>query len=194
MRRVRAEVARRQSGNAMNQGTGLERVTRDAADHAPRVAHDFGLRELLALPDTEFVEAAYQTLLRRPADEDGRSAYLNQLWNGQLSRTEVLGKLRWSAEGRQKSIRIPGLRARYVLERARRVPILGRIASWFASFLLLSRSRHRINLHNARLDQLSAELGSRDQWIRRVEAHVRATRRPANPAAPFESGRAHQTN
>jgi len=163
MRRVRAEVARRHSGNATNQvaGSGLQRLIPDAPGNAPRHAHEFGLLDLLALPDTEFVEAAYQTLLRRAVDEDGRSSYLNALRNGELTRVEVLGALRWSAEGRQKSIRMPGLRARYVLARARRIPVLGRIASWSAAFLLLSRSRYRINLHDARLDQLSPEINNR---------------------------------
>jgi SAM-dependent methyltransferase len=54
--------------------------------------------ELAALSDEEFVERAYLTLLRRPADEEALARDRARLADGTLSRAAILAELAGSAE------------------------------------------------------------------------------------------------
>lgn len=66
------------------------------------------LGRLLAVPEAEFVELAYRTLLGRDADDGGKANYLAELHNG-VSRAAVLRRLRESPEGQARNAEIQGL-------------------------------------------------------------------------------------
>ena len=81
---------------------------------------------LMGLDDREFVEQAYAGVLKRQPDEQGFRHHVAALAAGH-SRISVLGELRYSAEGRAAGVMVPGLRRRFQLHRAYRIPVLGRL-------------------------------------------------------------------
>jgi Domain of unknown function (DUF4214) len=66
------------------------------------------LPSLLTLDGHAFVEHAYATLLGRPVDEAGLSAYLSQLELG-AHKVDLLLALATSSEGRLRDVNLPGL-------------------------------------------------------------------------------------
>lgn len=85
----------------------------------------YALHDLLALHDSDFIDAAYRAVLRRPADPAGRAHYLQSLRNGALSKPEVLGRLRYSKEGRRQGVPVRGLAATFAVQHAYRLPVVG---------------------------------------------------------------------
>jgi hypothetical protein len=63
---------------------------------------------LLTLDGHAFVEHAYATLLGRPVDDEGLSAYLNQLELG-AHKVDLLHALASSSEGRLRDVKLPAL-------------------------------------------------------------------------------------
>jgi len=66
------------------------------------------LSSLLTLDGHAFVEHAYATLLGRPVDGEGLSAYLSQLELG-AHKVDLLHALATSSEGRLRDVELPGL-------------------------------------------------------------------------------------
>jgi O-antigen chain-terminating methyltransferase len=69
--------------------------------------------DLLKYDDEEFIKIAYRTILKREPDPGGYNNYLSLLRQGSLSKTQILGKLRYSPEGRQIGVKIKGLPFRF---------------------------------------------------------------------------------
>lgn len=101
----------------------------------------YQLNELLVLYDEAFVDNAYETLLRRKADRQGRRNFLEQLRAGSVSRIEVLGRLRYSREGRQQAVSVAGLFGEYAKTLTFRVPVLGPL---FEVMVVLARLPARL--------------------------------------------------
>lgn len=83
------------------------------------------LPALLVPNGAAFVERAFNTILHRPSDPNGLTYYASQLATGERSKIEILGKLRYSWEGRKVGTKIPGLLSRYVLLRSFRLRGIG---------------------------------------------------------------------
>lgn len=81
---------------------------------------------LLAFHDDEFIRHAYHRILARNPDPNGFPHYLKLLRDGE-SKIEILGRLRYSREGRQCKVKIPGLLPAFVWQRLYRLPLLGRL-------------------------------------------------------------------
>ena len=81
---------------------------------------------LLAFHDAEFIRHAYQRILGRNPDPNGFSHYLKLLRAGE-SKIEIIGRLRYSQEGRQCKVAILGLFPVFAWQRIYRLPVLGRI-------------------------------------------------------------------
>ncbi|WP_254459201.1 methyltransferase domain-containing protein [Xanthomonas sacchari] len=125
----------------------------------------YALSELLAYSGEEFIEIAYQAVLRRLPDASGRQVYLRALEVGQLSKIEVLGELRKSQEGLNAGVVIHDLRLRYFLQRIRRKRG-GRVLDFVLSVLRVGELRQRI-------DSVEARLAARgDRTERRAAAAV----------------------
>jgi O-antigen chain-terminating methyltransferase len=88
--------------------------------------HPVSIASFLAFHDDEFIHHAYQCVLGRNPDSDGLPHYLTLLRQGE-SKIEILGRLRYSREGRQLKVKIPGLLLAFGLQRAYRLPLLGRL-------------------------------------------------------------------
>lgn len=95
------------------------------------------LRELMPYHQTTFLALAYRALLLRDPDPEGSRRFAEAMVEGRLTRWEVLGRLRLSAEGRAKHVRLQGLWTGFVLATAYRVPIVGPALALVARILRL---------------------------------------------------------
>ncbi len=112
------EVARRHAEDGRS---------RELVQHPPAVAAPapLQLQELLALDGTDFIEAAYGSVLGRRADQAGLAHLVAELARGR-EKTELLANLQNSPEGQQAGRFIAGLRQHEAGRRLSRVPVVGR--------------------------------------------------------------------
>lgn len=103
------------------------------------------LEELLQLHDEEFVRAAYERVLGRSPAAAEIDQWLAQLRSGSLSRKDALIAIRYSAEGRERGVPIPGLAAGRLIRIVGNIPVLGHVARWFRHLLLLPGLARRMN-------------------------------------------------
>jgi 2-polyprenyl-3-methyl-5-hydroxy-6-metoxy-1,4-benzoquinol methylase len=75
--------------------------------------------------DEDFVRHAYHGLLGREPDATGWSSNLSALRSGALSKVQILGRMRYSPEGRRRKSPVAGLLPRFLADQAMRVPVLG---------------------------------------------------------------------
>lgn len=102
---------------------------------APSPERRYTLGELLRFHDDAFVANAYQAILLRPADSGGFEHYLDLLRRGE-SKVAILGRLRYSPEGRHHGVKIKGLWRGFLLWRFYRLPLIG---SLFQTLAILAR-------------------------------------------------------
>lgn len=106
------------------------------------IKDSYSITDFLDFQDGDFVRIAYTVILKREPDEGGFEHYLSMLRRGEVSRIEILGKLRYSAEGRKHAVKITGLWHRAIIQTAFRIPILGYFFA-LLSFLCLLPSHLR---------------------------------------------------
>ncbi len=99
------------------------------------IKKSYNLSDFLNFHDETFIRNAYQGILNREPDGNGLAHYLIALRSGRYAKAEILGRLRYSAEGRAHAVRINGLFLPFLFQMAYRIPILGYIFAW-ANFLL----------------------------------------------------------
>jgi hypothetical protein len=87
--------------------------------------------------DSAFVLGAYRGILRREPDGEGFNHYLTALRSGSLNKVEILGRIRYSHEGRLAGVRIRGLLLRFVSIRLLNLPLLGGFMAWIKTSLRL---------------------------------------------------------
>lgn len=85
----------------------------------------YRLSDFLSCHAEDFIDKAYAGLLHRGPDANGRSHFLNQLRSGALTKIEILGRLRYSREGREKKVAVKGLLLPFILQTLFKVPVLG---------------------------------------------------------------------
>ncbi len=144
----------------------------------PRSDGVYALHELADYDDVAFVVNAYRALLERPPDPVGMVHYLDQLRQGRTNKVDILGRLRWSPEGRTRSIKVKGLLPRFALQRAYRLPVLGYVLHWFVALVQLPRvvshQRHfetySISLHQ----RVATEVDARSEQTDSIGAYARA--------------------
>lgn len=160
MREIRAEVGARlptaglgtdtpaPAATASRTAVSLPRLGAFAEDLAKQ--ERYRLADFLAYHDDDFVRQAYRRVLGREPDREGGSRYLAKIRAGELSRIEVLGRIRFSAEGRAAGVPIAGLAMPFAVRTMRRVPVLGRLAG-IAQYLwrLPELARHHEGLESA---------------------------------------------
>lgn len=132
------------------------------------------LGALMLLDDAHFVGAAYLTLLRRPADEDGLSHYLHKLRSGS-TKIEVLAGLTSSREGRASGAVLPGLPKALLRFHLMRLPLVGRLLQWVTGAEGYSAShRHQRAVEQILLRQLEQSRHHHAQSLAHLEA-IRST-------------------
>ena len=141
MREIRDELAERNGGpgGPLGVGAGIRVEARSDASSAPvfrlsRLSESSGvipkrskydLHAFLVYHDEDFVRNAYLALLGREPDSEGASRYLAKLRNGELAKVEVLGRIRFSPEGRLAGVKVAGLVVPFGLRTLRRIPVIG---------------------------------------------------------------------
>ena len=93
--------------------------------------------DFLGFHGGEFVNNAYVGILRREPDPEGYEFYLHNLKTGTMSKVEILGRLRFSPEGRTKGVRIKGLLHNFVIQNLFRAPIIGYFSRLFVGIFNL---------------------------------------------------------
>ncbi|MGD9975441.1 MAG: methyltransferase domain-containing protein [Desulfatirhabdiaceae bacterium] len=154
MQRIRAEVAKRKAASVKSEShTAVEKpqfsavVEKPSGEELPaftlslpevtpfaiqpgfqaKADGQYHVNDLLCYHDQAFVTAAYRTILHRSPDTGGYLHFLNKLRNG-CAKVDILGRLRYSKEGRTSGIKISGLALPFVLQQVYRIPVFGRFA------------------------------------------------------------------
>jgi O-antigen chain-terminating methyltransferase len=122
----------------------------------------------------DFVDACYATLLGRGPDPDGLAHCLHSLARGE-EKAFIVGRIAYSAEGRQRAVAVQGLRPRYLIAAAKKVPIAGTILAWIAALLGVHRQQrhqrafeHHVATQIEALGNYTAQSG--EQVARRIDA------------------------
>jgi hypothetical protein len=94
----------------------------EAAIERSRLTYIVG--ELTGRHHRAFVDGAFEALLKRRPEHAEAHTLLARLAAG-AAKVEILGDLAWSREGRAVGVRVAGLRMRYLIAKACRIPVLG---------------------------------------------------------------------
>lgn len=169
-----AARASKESIPSSSNGSGLTAASPDDSQLFPTGAFElseefrqrsddgYNVKELLKYYDEEFIEKAYLALLKREPDAAGSEHYLEHIRSGRFDRLDVLASLRFSAEGRERDVKVEGLLWPARLRRLYRIPVLGYFIEWLVAFA-------RLPLHIRRQRQFEEQT----QWQqRRVVAHI----------------------
>ena len=100
-------------------------------------AGTYTLNDFLALHDVDFINAAYGGVLKRAVDAQGREHFLGALRKGDLSKIEILGRLRYSPEGRKLKVPVKGLLPAFAIQHSYRIPVIGACIAWASALLRL---------------------------------------------------------
>jgi SAM-dependent methyltransferase len=87
----------------------------------------YRIDDFLRYHDEDFVRNAYRGLLRREPDVAGYTDYLGALRSARLSKTEIIGRIRYSPEGRAQAVPVRGLRVPFALRTLRQLPVVGHL-------------------------------------------------------------------
>lgn len=174
MERVHAELGRRRQMRA-------EQASAADAQRADAVLSGRGgrivINDLLVFHDREFIQRAYLALLGRYPDSDGERTFLTRLRDGRLTKAEVLGRLRFSPEGRGRRVRVAGLLPAFALQSLFRLPLIGFVLSWINWCLRLPvmvRNFQTMEAHSHAIHAgLRQQLEMQAEEIERLRATVR---------------------
>ena len=73
----------------------------------------------------DFIINAYRGILKRSPDSGGFDHFLRDLQSGKITKAEILGRLRFSPEGRSKKVKVKGLGIHFGILLLFRIPVLG---------------------------------------------------------------------
>lgn len=134
MSSIREEV-RQQKDKAYQRSTGREEtlfsptqpllipaITSTA--HSMPHKKSYLLNDFLGRHDSDFIYNAYFSILGR-APDPGSKLYLARLRNGMLTKVDIMGRLRYSREGRNKKIPVKGLLLPFMRQTFFKIPVLG---------------------------------------------------------------------
>ncbi len=141
MYRIRQEVAQRNSQPDNNSSTKSSSIPQSqysplhVEQHSPPQLpeHDhrieqkstYLLSDFFTYHDEEFISNAYYGILRRPPDKKGLNDFLKAYRDGTLSKVEILGRLRFSKEGRNHGVQVRGLLPRFAIRTSYHIPLVG---------------------------------------------------------------------
>jgi SAM-dependent methyltransferase len=185
MRRIREEVVRRQrvagtdthlssfrsSAETSRSGSAqLQRLPRRARNderlETTKAAYDTA--EFLAFSDEALVRNAYACLLKRDPDPKGLAHFLTGLRTGKWDKVDVLGRLRYSREGRGRAVPVAGLLPGFAGRMLFRAPVLGPLAEWLYCWL-------RLPLISKKMRQLEASLECERKTVMQHENAISET-------------------
>lgn len=124
---------------------------RDGVKKMRRPGYDY--KTIESYQDEEFITLAYRVLLNRVPDPAGMHLYITGLRNGSLNKIDILSGIRYhSFEGREKRIRIRGLRPRYIVNKITRIPLIGYLLRYLWTLITLPRLLKKIDMLNVKTE------------------------------------------
>jgi len=145
MEKIREEVRRRKEGSRVPSRT-VPRATH-APLSPPYAGLDFSMISRIGEPepfqpkdkgyhisdflkyhDHQFVINAYRGIIRREPDSEGLTHFLSHLRSGKMTKAVILGRLRYSPEGRATNVKINGLFWNFIIQSSFAIPILGYVS------------------------------------------------------------------
>lgn len=108
------------------------------------VSNAYKLKDFLHYHDQDFVQIAYTHILGRQPDVEGFEHYLGLLRHAQLTKVEILARLRFSPEGRKKKVRIRGLSWPLGAQLISRVPVIGYLWQFMSGLVRLPKIMYTI--------------------------------------------------
>lgn len=126
------------------------------------------LRQFLACSDHDFVQLAYQALLKREADPEGLNTTLGQLRQG-VSRHLLLVALSNSPEGQTHRVCIEGLHWARLYYRLLRLPVVPR---FLHPFITRFEARQTARVRNHPANQLARSMASVRGFLDQFQAKV----------------------
>ncbi|HAB36840.1 MAG TPA: hypothetical protein DCE52_02355, partial [Rhodobacteraceae bacterium] len=153
MEKIRKEVIVRRAENASIVTSSHNRESESTAikslhiisENQFAIKEQYDLADFCQYNDVEFIDSVFKGLLKRAPDECGMQSRLLQLRSGKLSKSEILAMVRFSKEGRRKSVKVAGIRFRYCQAIAYRVPVLGNVVKFMYVLLTLPKLLTRLN-------------------------------------------------
>ncbi|MCB1157299.1 MAG: class I SAM-dependent methyltransferase [Leptospiraceae bacterium] len=89
------------------------------------IKQEYDLNDFLVYKDEIFIQNLFRGILQREASEEEYSEYLQLLQSGRSEKIQIMGKLRYSKEGKEKNIKVKGLKGKYIFYLIFQIPILG---------------------------------------------------------------------
>ena len=126
------------------------------------------LNDFLRYHDEEFIRNAYYGILRRPPDTKGLTDFLKAYRDGTLSKLEILGRLRYSKEGRTHGVRVHGLFPRFAIHTSYHIPVVGYLIALGAAIARLpitSKQWQQFEAFTFALQSQQAMLNKLDETI-----------------------------
>src|SRR5437899_3576216 len=109
----------------------------------PRADDHYHVDDLLKYHDRAFIQNAYRAILKRGPDATGFSDFIDALRSGRMNKIDVLARLRYSTEGRGKSVTIDGLFVPASVRLLYHVPLIGYLLNMVVAMARLPNSlRH----------------------------------------------------
>ncbi len=174
MSRVRKEAMHRRQGQLVDRA--LLPLDLPRFNWQPRwesKTKGYEISDFLKFHDRDFVINAYRGILQREPDQDSLEYYLKQLRSGAQAKAEILGRLRYSPEGRSKNVTISGLFAPFVAAMVYKLPVLGYFAHILSSIVRLPTIIRNICSFEAHLMALNNQYQSKlNQMATKIEAAV----------------------
>jgi O-antigen chain-terminating methyltransferase len=124
----------------------------------------YSLSDFLALQDDAFLNCAYMAILGRVPDFNGRDHFLSCLRNGNLSKTDILGRLRYSQEGRIRKVPVRGLPVSFFMNCVYKIPLFGYVIKIVTSVLSFPRILKNLQVVES---QISGQLARLDCIVAR---------------------------
>lgn len=119
---------------------------------------EYRLEEFLNFHDRDFVVVAYLGIMKRPPDGAGLHHFLLALRGGRLSKVEIIGRLRFSPEGKAKKIRVRGLLPVLAVCLLGKLPLLGYPSRWLINLLRLPVAVGNMARHEAHAAAMHGEV------------------------------------
>jgi len=214
VRRIRDEAARRaKSTGPVASSPGSTHVETDQSPgrsppDLPRwesptdkfsIKSRYTIGDFLAFDDEAFVRNAYTAILQRDADPKGLSDFLSGLRRDRWSKTDVLGRLRYSREGRARAVPVSGLLPRFAFSSLGRAPLLGPLVAFVGHLIALPSiardvdrlrsAAHRHQQETAQYSNAVADATERSlRRLHRIASDAGATASAAMEQLPGKAG------
>jgi len=125
----------------------------------------YHIKDLLKYHDCDFVQHAYQAILKREPDERGYRHNIEMLRSAHLNKIDVLASLCFSAEGQKHGVKIEGLRTPLLIQRLGRIPLLGYFVRLAVALARLPGSIRSQDQSNAHLHAVNGYLNQTSAWV-----------------------------